>query len=202
MRWTRKDNADDGDVEHEQTDHGSDRRADEPRRVDALNDEPGDVPIAENSSAATLLIDSDDVPQVAVTGGGVVVDSAVTVVETDAEDGRHTDHPAVADVDLESERRQLIDLLIYAWDRARSPGVWERLTEGLAAVGVAVLRPDGEPFDAAMHEVGGVESTDDEKRIDTVAETEVAGFADRGRVIREPVVVVFRRSMGSSSIPP
>lgn len=200
MRWTRKDNADHGDVEHEETEHG-----DKPGRVDSVKDEPGDDPAAEKAATATLLIDSDDVPQVTATGGGADSGGAVAGAESidnaDAEDGWHTDRPVVADVDLESERRQLIDLLIYAWDRARSPGVWERLTEGLAAVGVAVLRPDGEPFDAAMHEVGGVESTDDETRIDTVAETEVAGFADRGRMIREPVVVVYRRSMGSSSIP-
>lgn len=94
------------------------------------------------------------------------------------------------------ERRQLIELLMYAWDRARSPGVWERLTEGLAAVGVTVLRPDGEPFDPNAHEVGGVEPTADDALVDTVAETEVAGFADRGTVIREPVVVVYRRQSG------
>lgn len=100
--------------------------------------------------------------------------------------------PSAAD----AERRQLIELLMYAWDRARSPGVWERLAEGLAAVGVTVLRPDGEPFDPNAHEVGGVEPTDDEAKVGTVAETEVAGFADRGTVIREPVVVVYRRQNG------
>lgn len=103
----------------------------------------------------------------------------------------------VADVaDPGSERRQLIELLIYAWDRARSPGVWERLTEGLAAVGVQVLRPDGELFDPNVHEVGGIEATDDGARVGTVAETEVVGFADRGTVIREPVVVVYRHDGG------
>ncbi len=105
------------------------------------------------------------------------------------------DEQPVADVaDPESERRQLIDLLIYAWDRARSAGVWERLTDGLAAVGVQVLRPDGEPFDPNVHEVGGIEPTEQDALVDTVAETEVAGFADRGTMIREPVVVVYRRS--------
>lgn len=103
--------------------------------------------------------------------------------------------PAVVDGD--PERRQLIELLMYAWDRARSPGVWERLTDGLAAVGVTVLRPDGEPFDPNVHEVGGIELTDDDALVDTVAETELAGFADRGVVIREPVVVVYRRAAGS-----
>lgn len=102
------------------------------------------------------------------------------------------EQPQIGAADPESDRRQLIDLLIYAWDRARSPGVWQRLTEGLAAVGVQVLRPDGELFDPNVHEVGATEPTDDEARVDTVAETEVAGFVDRGTVIREPVVVVYR----------
>ena len=90
------------------------------------------------------------------------------------------------------DRRVLLDLLIYAWDRARSPGVWERLSAGLATLDIEVLRPDGEPFDATRHEAGGVESTDDESLWDTVAETEVVGFADRGEVVREPIVVVYR----------
>ncbi len=94
--------------------------------------------------------------------------------------------------DSADERRQLIDLLIYAWDRARSAGVWERLTVGLAQVGVEVIRPDGESFDPNSHEVGGVEPTSDPLLHNTVAETESVGFRDRGRLIREPVVVVYR----------
>ncbi|MEJ7648044.1 MAG: nucleotide exchange factor GrpE [Nakamurella sp.] len=97
------------------------------------------------------------------------------------------------DVDDAAERRALLELLIYAWDRARSPGVWERLTTGLAAIGVSVERPDGAAFDPALHEVGGVQSTDDPALVDTVAETEVVGFTDRGTVLREPIVVVYRR---------
>jgi molecular chaperone GrpE len=91
------------------------------------------------------------------------------------------------------ERRILIDLLIYAWDRARSAGVLERLTSGLAQVGVEVIRPDGELFNPEEHEVGGVESTSDPLLHNTIAETESAGFRDRDRLIREPVVVVYRR---------
>lgn len=59
-----------------------------------------------------------------------------------------------------------------------------------------VLRPDGELYDPNVHEVGGIEATDDGARVGTVAETEVAGFADRGTVIREPVVVVYRDDGG------
>lgn len=127
---------------------------------------------AEVSSA---LIDAADVP------GGAGFSST----------GPQVEPPQVDDA---AERRALLELLIYAWDRARSPGVWERLTAGLAAVGVSVERPDGAPFDPARHEVGGVQTTEDAALVDTVAETEVVGFTDRGTVIREPIVVVYRRT--------
>ena len=91
-----------------------------------------------------------------------------------------------------AERRALVDLVIYAYDRTASAGIRARLTEGLAAVGVAVLTPDGEPFDPTRHEAGGIEPTADTQRNGLVAETELAGFVDRGAVIRDPVVVVYR----------
>ncbi len=93
----------------------------------------------------------------------------------------------------DDDRRALLDLLIYAWDRAKSPGVWERLAAGLEPLGITVLRPDGEKFDPTVHEAGGVEPTDDDALVGTIAETELVGFADRGRLVREPVVVVYRR---------
>jgi hypothetical protein len=91
-----------------------------------------------------------------------------------------------------SERRALVDLVIYAYDRTTSAGIRARLAEGLGAVGVAVLNPDGEPFDPRRHEAGGTEPTTDPERNGLVAETELAGFVDRGAVIRDPVVVVYR----------
>lgn len=93
----------------------------------------------------------------------------------------------------EQDRAVLLDLLIYAFDRAKSAGVQERLANGLEAIGVTVERPDGELFDPARHEVGGVRETDDAELDGTVAETETAGFSDRGSSIREAVVVVYRR---------
>lgn len=96
------------------------------------------------------------------------------------------------EVDQAAERRSLIELIVYAYDRARSSGVTERLTEGLAAVGVSVQQPDGEPYDPQRHEVGGVVPTADPALQDTIAETELVGFTDRGTVIREPIVVVYR----------
>jgi molecular chaperone GrpE len=91
-----------------------------------------------------------------------------------------------------TERRQLVQMCLYALDRARSPGVVERLEQGLAGIGVAALRPDGEKFDPAHHEAGGTVPTDDTAQDGLVAETEVVGFADRGRLLRAPIVIVYK----------
>lgn len=92
-----------------------------------------------------------------------------------------------------AERRALVEACLYAHDRARSAGVAERIVAALATVGVAALRPDGEPFDPALHEAGGTVATDDAALDGRVAETEVIGFVDRGRVLRAPVVIVYQR---------
>ncbi|WP_436492937.1 nucleotide exchange factor GrpE [Actinokineospora sp. HUAS TT18] len=89
------------------------------------------------------------------------------------------------------ERRSLVTLCLYAHDRARSSGVAERIEEGLAAVGVDAVRPDGARFDPALHEAGGTVATADDSLDGTVAETEVVGFSDRGQVLRPPIVTVY-----------
>ena len=91
-----------------------------------------------------------------------------------------------------AERRALVQLCLYALDRARSPGVVERLEEGLAGIGVSALRPDGDVFDPAHHEAGGTQPTQDLTMDGVVAETEVVGFADRGRLLRAPIVIVYK----------
>ena len=93
---------------------------------------------------------------------------------------------------LTTERAALISLCLYAYDRARSAAVAERIEEGLAGVGVTAIRPDGERFDPAAHEAGGTEPTGDASLDGTIAETELAGFADRDAVLRVPVVTVYR----------
>lgn len=92
-----------------------------------------------------------------------------------------------------AERRSLVQLCLYAIDRAKSPGVVERIEEGLAGVGVAAIRPDGARFDPAYHEAGGTVATTDENLDGVVAETEVVGFADRGEVLRVPIVTVYSK---------
>ncbi|PRX47637.1 GrpE protein [Prauserella shujinwangii] len=92
-----------------------------------------------------------------------------------------------------ADRQALIQLCLYALDRARSGGVAERIEQGLAAIGVRALRPDGERFDPARHEAGGAVPTEDPALEGTVAETEVVGFADHERLLRAPVVTVYTR---------
>ncbi|MEV6879170.1 nucleotide exchange factor GrpE [Amycolatopsis sp. NPDC051128] len=92
-----------------------------------------------------------------------------------------------------ADRQALIQMCLYALDRARSGGVVERLEEGLAAIGVQALRPDGERFDPARHEAGGAIPTDDPALDGVVAETEVTGFADHDRLLRAPIVTVYAK---------
>lgn len=92
---------------------------------------------------------------------------------------------------LRDERAALIQLCLYALDRAHSCGVAVRIEEGLADVGVTALRPESEPFDPARHEAGGTVSTSDMALANTVAETEVVGFADGNTLLRAPVVTVY-----------
>jgi molecular chaperone GrpE len=94
-----------------------------------------------------------------------------------------------------AERRSLVQLCLYAIDRAKSPGVVERLEEGLASVGVAAIRPDGARFDPAHHEAGGTVATADETLDGVVAETEVVGFNDHGEILRVPIVTVYSKSL-------
>ncbi|MDQ7809957.1 nucleotide exchange factor GrpE [Amycolatopsis sp. A133] len=106
-------------------------------------------------------------------------------------------HPLQQQVsDLEralADRQALIQMCLYALDRARSGGVVERLEEGLAAIGVQALRPDGERFDPARHEAGGAIPTEDPALDGIVAETEVTGFADHDRLLRAPIVTVYAK---------
>jgi hypothetical protein len=91
------------------------------------------------------------------------------------------------------ERRSAVELCLYAFDRARSSGVAERIERGLAQLGVRAVRPDGLPFDPAQHEAAGVVPTEDPGLDGVVAETEVVGFTDHGRPLRAPVVLVYQR---------
>lgn len=137
---------------------------------------PGEPSEADGSSAG---VPEPTTPDAAVEWG-----TEMTAVDTDA----------LADPLSRAlaERSALIDLCVYAMDRARSAGVVERLTEGLGGVGVRELRPEGEVFDPARHEASGTVLTADTTLEGMIAEVEVPGFADRERMLRPPVVTVYQ----------
>lgn len=92
-----------------------------------------------------------------------------------------------------ADREALIRLCLYALDRARSGGVSKHIEQGLAEIGVVALRPDGQRFDPAQHEAGGTVETDDPNLDGLVAQTEMVGFADHDRLLRAPVVMVYKK---------
>lgn len=98
-----------------------------------------------------------------------------------------------AEPDPAGDRAALVALCIDLADRLRTatPGLHARVHRGLAEVGVVPLEPDGHPFDRARHDAVDREPTTDPARDRTVASTERTGYADRGRVLRRPEVVVY-----------
>lgn len=124
-----------------------------------------------------------------------------TEAELGPEDAAESGYVPYADVvphltelaQLRDERGTLIELCLYARDRVASPAAAERIDAGLVELGITPLRPDGEKFDPAQHEAAASVPTSDDTRHGTVAETEVPGYADRGRVVRPPVVSVYRK---------
>src|SRR5689334_11646635 len=91
-----------------------------------------------------------------------------------------------------AERAALVRTCIYVRDRVTSVALAQRLDHGLAEVGVAVLDPTGERFDPSRHEAAGTRDTQDPDLVGTVAVVEVPGYADRGTLVRAPVVTVYR----------
>ena len=101
--------------------------------------------------------------------------------------------PAVQAADPGGDRAALVALCIDLADRLRTaaPGLRARAHRGLAEVGVVPIEPDGHPFDRTRHDAVDREPTTDPARDRTVASTERTGYADRGRVLRRPEVVVY-----------
>ncbi|WP_019812715.1 nucleotide exchange factor GrpE [Saccharomonospora saliphila] len=129
-------------------------------------------------------------------GAGTAADAGTGPVVRASENGVDKAVGVAAAVDHEralADRQALIQLCLYAMDRARSSGVAERLEHGLASIGVHAVRPDGQRFDPAVHEAGGAVPTEDSALEGTVAETEVVGFVDHDRLLRAPVVTVYTR---------
>ncbi len=153
------------------------------RKKAVAEENPDDVPTGQIAAAIIAEVDGGTSPS----EGTEAVEAAS---KTDVEST--TTGPADLEQAL-ADRQALIQLCLYALDRARSGGVVERLEHGLAGIGVRALRPDGERFDPAVHEAGGAVATEDPALEGLVAETEVVGFADHDRVLRAPIVIVYAK---------
>jgi GrpE len=96
------------------------------------------------------------------------------------------------------ERAALVRACIYVRDRVTSAALAQRLDQALAEVGVELVDPVGERFDATRHEAAGVQHTRETGLVGTVAAVEVSGYADRGLLLRAPVVTVYQ----AAPVPP
>jgi hypothetical protein len=101
-------------------------------------------------------------------------------------------YPTIQETDA-TDRASLIQVCVYLRDRMTSVALADRLDRALAEVGVRLLDPTGQPFDPAWHEAGGTVPTTDDNRVGLVAAVEAPGYADRGVLLRPPVVTVYQR---------
>lgn len=97
------------------------------------------------------------------------------------------------------ERSALVAALIELAHEARSDAVRGQIVRHLAAVGVEpVVVSPGERFDPTVHRGIHAESAAAPDQADTISAMERPGWADRGRVLRPPEVVVRRWDGGPS----
>jgi hypothetical protein len=93
----------------------------------------------------------------------------------------------------DADRDSLVQTCIYLRDRVTSTALAGRIDQVLAQVGVAAVEPTGERFDPGHHEAGGTVATTDDRLVGTIAGVEAPGYADRGVLLRVPVVTVYQR---------
>ena len=98
--------------------------------------------------------------------------------------------PAATD---DADRTTLVQICIYLRDRVTSTALASRLDQALRQVGVSTVEPTGERFDPSHHEAGGTLPTTDKALVGTIATVEAPGYADRGVLLRPPVVTVYQR---------
>jgi hypothetical protein len=94
----------------------------------------------------------------------------------------------------DADRDGLVQTCIYLRDRVTSTALAARIDQTLAQVGVAPVDPTGQRFDPSHHEAGGTVATSDAGLVGTIAAVEAPGYADRGVLLRVPVVTVYQRS--------
>ncbi|MDA1360172.1 nucleotide exchange factor GrpE [Glycomyces luteolus] len=91
-----------------------------------------------------------------------------------------------------SDRNALVEACIWMRDRATSPALAQHLDGAFARVGVAQVDATGQRFDPAVHEAGSTIAAGSPAEDGIIARTEQIGYTDRGRLLRHPIVTVYR----------
>jgi hypothetical protein len=94
-------------------------------------------------------------------------------------------------LELEEDRERLIDTCIWTYENVERGAMHDRLRHQLKQVGIEIIEPADEPFDASLHEPLSWETPREEGLDGAVAQTLRAGVIDRGRVRRPAQVVVY-----------
>lgn len=170
------------------------------------------VGLAAAGLGAVFLTDEFDPMTLAVAAGSVVVAAVVAVLT-----GRSIAPPAappVSGVPLApapsgpipvrqlqapaqaaqamSDRNALVEACIWMRDRATSPALAQHLDGAFAKVGVSQVDATGQRFDPAVHEAGSTIAAGSPAEDGIIARTEQIGYTDRGRLLRHPIVTVYR----------
>ena len=99
--------------------------------------------------------------------------------------------PALA-AQAAADRTALVETCIWMRDRATSPALAAHLDQTFEQVGVHAIDATGQRFDPTVHEAGSTVAARNPSEDGIIARTETPGYADRGRLLRHPVVAVYR----------
>ena len=91
-----------------------------------------------------------------------------------------------------TDRNALVEACIWMRDRATSPALAQHLDGAFAKVGVSQVDATGQRFDPAVHEAGSTIAAGSPAEDGIIARTEQIGYTDRGRLLRHPIVTVYR----------
>ncbi|MEU5871299.1 nucleotide exchange factor GrpE [Glycomyces sp. NPDC047369] len=91
-----------------------------------------------------------------------------------------------------ADRTVLVETCVWMRDRATSPALAQHLDGAFAKVGVAQVDATGQRFDPAVHEAGSTVAARGPADEGIIARTEQIGYTDRGRILRHPIVTVYR----------
>ncbi len=156
------------------------------------------VGLAAAGLGAVFIADELDWRLLAVACGSVLVAAVVTVVcgrsLTPAPAAGPLPDPA-ADAALAqttADRAALVDACVWMRDRATSPALASHLDQTFQKVGVAAVDATGQRFDPAVHEAGATVAAPGPAEDGIIAGTQTPGYTDRGRLLRHPIVTVYR----------